>query len=125
MYQSVFFYLICIVISLLLLLELWKYYLSKTILKNYGSFRGYPIVGVIPYLINLDNEKFISVINSWCDSVEEKPFYIFLGHLLFCFVEEPEDFKVILNSKNSLDKGYLYECLSIGSSLLVIFLITF
>lgn len=125
MYQIVFFYLIGAFTVLLLLVELWKCYLNKTILKNYGSIKGYPIIGAIPYLWNLDNENILRAVSNWSDSIESKPFYIWFGPLLFCFVDEAEDFKVILNSDQVLNKGFFYESHGIGKSLLVIFSTTF
>lgn len=120
MYQSVIFYLFCICISLISLLELWKYYLSKTILKNYGTVKGYPIVGILPKIFNLDNEKSTALLHHLCNSTKIKPFYLWAFHLLFCFIDDPDDFKTVLSSKQTLNKGFFYDSFNLGSSLLTL-----
>lgn len=98
--------------------ELWKYYQEKTTLRGFGCLRGVPVLGAIPYALNLDNETIIQVVAKVFDTIKLKPFYTWMGTQLIICSDQPDDAQVILNSPHLLKKSYVYESFQMSNGLL-------
>lgn len=109
---------IFLLVSFCVFFELWKYYIEKTALKSFGCLKGYPILGSIPYAIGLDNESIINFITNVFQTIQKKPFFLWLGMQLMVCTDHPDDIQTILNSTDLLSKSYLYDSFQISSSLL-------
>uniref|UniRef100_A0A336LJB5 CSON006028 protein n=1 Tax=Culicoides sonorensis TaxID=179676 RepID=A0A336LJB5_CULSO len=78
---------------------------------------GYPLLGVIPYIIGKQGEEIFSTILE-----KLKPFgtlvKAWMGPVLMIVVENPDSLKEILNSEKCLKKAFAYEFLNVNMGLM-------
>lgn len=98
--------------------ELWKFYLERTIFKEFSYLRGLPVLGAIPYAISLDNETIIDFVAMLFESFKQQPFYLWLISQIVVVTGDPDDIQTILNSNHFLSKSYVYESFQMSHGLL-------
>lgn len=79
--------------------------------------KGYPVLGVIPYLMGKKNDEILETI---CDVL--KPYgtlaKVWFGPVFAVIIENPNYLKIILNSEKCLNKVFAYEFLDVNLGLI-------
>lgn len=106
------FSIIFVFCAVCLALEIWKFYINQTKLKNLIVCKAPPIVGNLIDLLECDAVQIIDFPNRMMEQYQlasdTKGVFGWIIHMLFMYTDHPDTYEIILNSDKALKKAYLY-----------------
>lgn len=99
--------LIFTLLVLLFYLELKKWKV-RHLIRNFGSLKEQPIIGIGGRFIGKDNEGVMNIINQLFYEVKT-PCHGWLGPELLIGIDDPDNIQIVLNDDKCLNKPYMYD----------------
>lgn len=114
-----FVVLVSVLFALLCVIELKKFYLNRTKLKNFNQFDGFPIIGSGYKFIGRKNDDLFKQFTRIYSQEFPKDTIKYDWYLnkLVVVIDDPNDLKLCLNSDKCIDKPFVYDYFSAGQGI--------
>lgn len=107
-----------IAVSIVLTLRLWSRHKKlRKFARKFDGPRGVPVVGILPKFLGKNNEEILNYILELMKQYET-PVKVWIGPMLVLLIDKPEQLKTVLNSRNCLNKPYVYKFLDVNFGLM-------